>query len=76
MVLCDADMNPLTILPLHGGREGDNHGFDSLSYANPFIGQVENTENEAIVSLFMPKEGNVNEEVGELIYKVKFDKPQ
>lgn len=69
-------MNPLTILPLHGARsEEENHGYHSLSYANPFIGQLEDSENEAIVSLFMPSEGNNIQETGELIYKVRFDKP-
>lgn len=43
-----------------------------MTYANPFIGQIGN-ESHAVVSLFMPMEGNRDGEIGELIYHVNFD---
>ena len=65
-------MNPIAVLPIHGVQgEHDNLGF-SQTYANPFINQID-SESKAVVSLFMPKEGNRQQEIGELIYFVNFD---
>lgn len=70
--MCDNNMNALAILPIHGVQgEEDGKGF-SVAYANPFIGNIGN-DNTAVVSLFMPKEGNRDKEIGELIYFVNFD---
>lgn len=72
-MLCDKNMNPLAVLPIHGVQgEDDGKGY-SMTYANPFITQI-GSELNAVISLFMPTEGNRDKEIGELIYFVNFDK--
>jgi len=71
IMLCDKDMNPISLLPIKGVKKTQD-GKYSESYANPYIGQMDN-ETTAVVSYFMPKEGNNIKEEGELIYYVNFD---
>lgn len=73
VLLCDKNMSPLAVLPIHGIQGEDDNKGQSLTYANPFIGQI-GSESHAVISLFMPTEGNRDKEIGELIYHVDFDK--
>lgn len=72
IVLCDSSMAPLAVLPIHGVAGGNDNKGRSKAYANPFIGQI-GGDSHAVVSLFMPQEGNRDGEIGELIYHVNFD---
>lgn len=61
VVLCDDKMMPIKILPLKSST-----GL-SRSFANPNIYQRDN--GDFFVSYFLPTEGNVPKEVGNLIYR-------